>query len=242
MNFYLDRNSSTPLYIQVEGLLRNLVEQPEYKEGKLLPNEVELAKQFAISRATLRQAINQLVQEGLLIRKKGIGTKVSTPVSTKSQNWLSFSQEMNARGMPVKNYHFAISWQLPDKKVANFLEIKGDKKILKLERIRGNKDGPFVFFISYFHPRIGLTGNEDYNRPLYEIIEQDYSISAYLSKEEITAINADHSLAEKLEIQQGDPILLRRRFVYDQGERPIEYNIGYYKADSFIYTVESRRI
>ena len=64
---------------------------------------------------------------------------------------------------------------------------------------------------------------------------------ANLSKEEISAKAASKFIADKLEIPQGEPILFRKRFVYDQGERPIEYNLGYYKADSFVYTVESRR-
>jgi len=64
---------------------------------------------------------------------------------------------------------------------------------------------------------------------------------ALLSKEEITARMADKSIAAKLEIEIGSPVLFRKRFVFDQGERPMEYNVGFYKADSFVYTVESRR-
>ena len=64
---------------------------------------------------------------------------------------------------------------------------------------------------------------------------------ANLSKEEITAIAADKFIAAKLAIKVGTPILFRKRYVYDQGERPMEYNLGYYRADSFVYTVESRR-
>ena len=115
------------------------------------------------------------------------------------------------------------------------------KKILKLERLRGNPEFPFVYFISYFNPRIGLTGNEDFSRPLYEILEQDYSSVAKISKEEISAQLADKFLAQKLEIKPGDAILIRKRFVYDPGGRPLEWNIGYYRADSFVYTLEFER-
>jgi len=66
-------------------------------------------------------------------------------------------------------------------------------------------------------------------------------VIATLSKEEITAKAADKFIAGKLELDLGSPVLLRKRFVFDQGERPIEYNLGYYRADSFVYTVESRR-
>ena len=70
----LDHNSDKPLHIQAEEILRRLIESEEYKNGKLFPNEVELSEQLHISRNTLRQAINKLVFEGLLVRKKGYGT------------------------------------------------------------------------------------------------------------------------------------------------------------------------
>ena len=110
-----------------------------------------------------------------------------------------------------------------------------------MERLRGNHEAPFVYFVSYFHPRIGLTGKEDFERPLYEILKNDYATLAKLSKEEITATAADKNLAMKLNLEIGAPILKRKRFVYDPGNRSIEYNIGYYRSDSIVYTVESER-
>jgi GntR family transcriptional regulator len=242
MQLKIDHKSPIPLHIQAENLLRKLISDPQYQGGKFIPNEVELSKRLAISRTTLRQALNKLVYEGLLIRKKGVGTKVaSMAVSSKSMNWMSFSQEMKARGISIKNFELHLSWVFPEEKVANFFEIKTDKKILKLERLRGKTEGPFVYFVSYFHPRVGLTGEEDFSRPLYEILEKDHLVTAQLSKEEISARAADKLIAGKLDVEIGSPILFRKRFVYDQADRPIEYNLGYYRADGFIYTVESRR-
>jgi len=77
--------------------------------------------------------------------------------------------------------------------------------------------------------------------PLYEMLENERSTIADLSKEEISSRTADKFLANKLEIDTGSPVLFRKRYVFDQEDRPMEYNIGYYKADSFVYTVESRR-
>lgn len=242
MNISIDHKSHIPLHIQAELLLRELIKDPAYQAGKLLPNEVDLAKKLAISRTTLRQALNKLVYEELLVRKKGYGTKVApSKISSKSMNWLSFSQEMKARGIPVKNYELHVSWVYPDEQIANLFDIKTDKKILKLERLRGGAEGAFVYFISYFHPRIGLTGEEDFKQPLYEMLETEHSVIANLSKEEISAITANKFIAGKLEVETGSPILFRKRFVYDQGDRAMEYNLGYYNAESFIYTVESRR-
>ena len=242
MKFVVDHKSPVPLHAQVEILLRELIEREEYQNGKTLPSEVELSKKLAISRTTVRQAIKKLVFEGLLVRKKRAGTKVAPkPVSSKSNNWLSFSQEMRLRGIPIKNFELHISWVSADETLAHFFEIPKDRKVLKMERVRGKPEEPFVYFTSYFHPRIELTGDEDFQKPLYEMLEQEHSVIATLSKEEISATSADAFIATKLEIPQGDPVLLRKRYVYDQGERPIEYNLGYYKADSFIYTVESTR-
>src|SRR5690349_8330902 len=232
MKLTIDHKSHVPLHIQAEKLLRTIIADPQYADGKLIPNEVDLAKQLAISRTTIRQALNKLVYEGLLIRKKGIGTKVAgKSISSKSNNWLSFSQEMQARGIPIKNFELQVSWVLPPDSVANFFEISTEKKILKLERLRGKPEGPFVYFVSYFHPRVGLTGDEDFKRPLYEILEKDHLVVASLSQEEISAKAADKTIAAKLEVETGSPILFRKRYVFDQGDRPIEYNLGYYKAD-----------
>jgi len=242
MKIALNHKSPIPLHIQAEELLRKMIADPQFQNGKLLPNEIDLANQLAISRTTLRQALNKLVYEGLLIRKKGVGTKVADArISSKSANWLSFSQEMKARGIPIKNFELHVSWIYPEEVIANFFNIKTDQKILKLERLRGRPEGPFVYFVSYFHPRTGLTGEEDFKRPLYDILQADYNIISELSKEEISAKAADKFIAAKLETEPGSPILFRKRFVYDQADRPIEYNLGYYKADSFVYTVESRR-
>ncbi|MAW95439.1 MULTISPECIES: GntR family transcriptional regulator [unclassified Leeuwenhoekiella] len=242
MKFQIDHKSPVPLHAQVEELLRELIKEEEYQNGKVLPSEVDISNRLAISRSTVRQAIKKLVFEGLLVRKKKAGTKVAPkPVSSKSNNWLSFSQEMKLRGIPIRNFELNISWVNPTDEIALFFDISPDKKILKMERVRGKPEEPFVYFASYFHPRIGLTGEEDFKLPLYEMIEQEHSIVASLSKEEISATAADETISHKLEIKKGTPVLFRKRFVFDQGERPIEYNLGYYKSDSFIYTVESSR-
>lgn len=242
MRYSIDHKSPIPLHAQAEILLRKLIAEEDYQNGKLLPNEVELAKKLAISRTTLRQAINKLVFEGLLVRKKRAGTKVAqAAVSSKSNNWLSFSQEMQLRGITIKNFELLVTWVFPTEEIANFFEVKIDRKILKMERVRGKPLEPFVYFVSYFHPRVGLTGDENFERPLYELLETDHSVIATLSKEEISAKAADSVIAEKLMVLVGSPVLFRKRYVLDHGERPIEYNLGYYKADSFVYTVESTR-
>jgi GntR family transcriptional regulator len=241
MKLKIDHKSSVPLHVQSEGLLRKMMEMPDYQNGKMLPNEIYLSKKLGISRNTLRQATNKLVHEGLLIRRKGVGTVVSKSVDTKAKDWLSFTQEMKSKGIEVKNYSTVLSWVVPPIEVLQFFRIEKRIKLLKMERVRGDAKTPFVYFISYFNPKIGLTGEENFNQPLYEMLETEFSVIAKMSKEEITAVAANQTLAELLEINVGDPLLCRKRFVFDAGRRPIEYNVGYYKSNSIVYTVESER-
>lgn len=232
------------LHVQAENYLRQLIEKEEYKNGKLLPGEVELAKQLNISRNTLRKAINKLVFEGLLYRKRGYGTKViQKGIVSGIKNWLSFSQEMKRLGITIRNFEIHVRYQQPTPEVANFFDLEKGKnhKILLMERVRGNTKYPFVYFSSYFNPDIPITSDENFNRPLYKILEKDFNVIVKTSKEEIFARLAGDFIATKLEIHANDPILVRKRLVYDKNDVPIEYNIGYYRADSFTYRIEAER-
>lgn len=238
----IDHGSHVPLHVQAEELLRKLIEEEDYKNGKLLPGEVELSMMLGISRNTLRQAINQLVFEGLLVRRKGVGTKVARKGMTSGvRNWLSFSQEMKMLGIEVHNYELRISRMKANPEIAGFFDIDEQTRCVVMERVRGNPEFPFVYFISYFNPALPITGEENYILPLYEMLEKEYGIVVKLSKEAVSASLAGDFIAEKLEIAANDPILIRKRFVYDEKGVPVEYNVGYYRADAFTYTLEAER-
>jgi len=239
----INHKSALPLHVQVERMLREMISLPEYTKGKLLPNEVELAKRLGISRNTVRHATNRLVYEGLLVRKKGIGTKASNNnnVITSLDSWHSFTQEMNEKGMAFKTYEIDVNWVKPDDTVSKFFSISSQREVLCMERLRGLETGPIVYFLSYFHPRVGLTGKEDFRKPLYKMLEEEYATIVTTSREEISAKLADENIAERLNIKIGCPILRRKRFVLDPGGRPVEYNIGYYNAEHFTYSIEIQK-
>lgn len=242
MSLKLDHNSTIPLHVQAENLLRSLISQEEYQNGKLLPNEVELAQQLNISRNTLRQAINRLVFEQRLIRKKGYGTVVAPKgVYSNARNWTSFTREMKALGIEIKNFELHVSWQSASDNVANFFNVPVGTKVLCMEKLRGKTDFPFVYFISYFNPRIGITGQEDFSQPLYDMLSREFDIEVGISREEINARHCPGKYADKLNIEEGEPILVRKRYVYDIQDMPVEFNIGYYRADSFTYSIEFRK-
>ena len=121
------------------------------------------------------------------------------------------------------------------------LEREGDCYCLKLERVRGNENFPFVVFESWFNPSIGVSHDDNFALPLYELLEKKYGVIVHTSVEEISAQLAGSALAQKLRASEHDPILKRKRFVYDINGNPVEYNVGYYKADSFTYTITSER-
>ncbi|MCW3785986.1 GntR family transcriptional regulator [Plebeiibacterium sediminum] len=240
----INRKNSVPLHEQVEYYLRSLIERKEYKDdGSILPAELELAQQLGVSRTTVRQAINKLVFEGLLTRKKKVGTRVAkSKITGYGQEWMSFTQEMHAMGIEVRNYEMHTTWEKANKELAVFFGVEEGSEILRLERLRGGVvEGPFVLFVSYFNPKIGLTGDENFSQPLYSILEKDYGITVKTSQEEISAVSAGAICVKKLKVSEGVPIFKRERKVYDADGNPVEYNVGLYKADSFKYSIVFNR-
>ncbi|MCF2491506.1 GntR family transcriptional regulator [Dyadobacter sp. CY347] len=238
MDFKLDHSSSVPLQAQVESMLRKLIDKPEYLTGKLLPKEVELAKSIGVSRTLLRLVICKLVHEGRLVRKKREGTKVVEPsAKLLSKNWLSFYEELVARSVTVRNFEIHVTWVINEEKLANFFNVGLSEQILKVELLYGNLERPFVYSISFFNPRIGLKGNEDFTHLIYDFLESEHSVIAKVSKEEISAKASDKFISDKLDVKPGTPILFRKRYVFDQVEQPIEYYLEYRRSDSIVYTV-----
>lgn len=242
MELRINHESKVPLHVQVEELMRGLISSPTYQNGSFLPKEVELANRLGVSRNTIRQATNKLEHEGLLKRKKGVGTKVAEKksLSTGLGHWYSFTQEMRERGIQVTNLFLKAEYSKANEKLAQFFNISLNQPVLKLSKLKGSEGEPIVYFESYFHPRIGITKEEDFSQPLYTLLDERFGVQVVRSNEKIMAALAG-KMAKRLEIAAGDPILIRERFVYDPGDRPIEYNIGYYRADKFTYSIDIKK-
>lgn len=241
MNLQIDHKSHLPLHAQVEQVLRKLISRSEYKKGKPLPKEVELANRFGVSRNTVRQATNKLEHEGLITRKKGVGTFVTSHgLSTQLNHWHSFTMEMMEKGIPFENLEVKAAWVKADEKLARFFRIRKNTKIMLLKRLRAIDKQPVVYFESCFHPRIGLDENDDFNQPLYQLLEEKFGVVVVRSNEHIRAQLAG-TMAKKLHLHANDPVLVRERFVYDPGDRPVEYNIGFYRADKFTYSIDIKK-
>jgi GntR family transcriptional regulator len=238
----LDHHSSIPLRAQVEQLLRELVRQPEYQEGKLLPEEVKLAAQLGISRGTVRSGISKLVFEGVLERKAGVGTRVShRHAESGIRAWRSFTREMADKGITVQNFRLDYRLIAPGAEAARALQLTPKTRVWRLDRVRGWNGKPVLQSISWFHPRLGLKGDEDFTAPLYETLEKATSVRPHHAREEFLATIADAQAARLLHVSGSTPLLLRRHTVFDQGSRPFEFAEVRYVSSRFALTMDMRR-
>lgn len=242
MHLKIDTESKEPLHNKVEKMMRELIEQPIYRSGDFLPKEVDIAEKLGVARNTVRHAISKLVNEGLLVRKKGVGTKVAARrIPTRLDSWWSFTKEMKARGMDVVNFALEVVAVPANEEVAEAMHIKKGTKLIQLSRLRGTSGGPSLLSVSWFHPRLKMTGGENFSNPLYQMMEEDFGVIVAVSREEISAISAEESLAEKFGVEVGAPLLFRQRIVSDTDGRMVEYNKVYYKGDGFSYSIDIAR-
>lgn len=238
----LDQSSGIPLYKQIENFIRAEIATGRYDDGSFLPREEKLANKFGVSRNTVRQGIANLVNEGLLKRTPGKGTVLAErTITTKLSEWHSFRNEMQKKGIKLKDYFIKTEFADAPNEAYQKLKVSKAQKLFKLERLRGDKIAPFVYFVSWFHPRTQLDENEDYTDSLYSILEEKHSVVPAYSEEELDAIEADEKIAEYLQIEKFKPVLFRKRLVLDAGERPIEFNLGYYRSDKFKYSIRFER-
>ncbi len=242
MQIKIDTESKAPLHSKVEKMMRDLIEQPAYRNGEFLPKEVDIAEQLGVARNTVRHAISKLVNEGLLVRKKGVGTKVvPRRIPTRLDSWWSFTKEMKSRGLDVVNFDLDVQTVPATEEVAEVMHIKKGTKVIQLSRLRGASDGPSLLSVSWFHPRLKMDGTERFRKPLYEMLEEDLGVIVSVSREEISAIMAEETLAAKFGVEPGSPVLFRQRLVIDTDGRIVEFNKVYYKGDGFTYSIDIER-
>lgn len=231
-----------PLRAQVEQLLRELVREPQYQQGALLPDEVKLATQLGISRGTVRSGISKLVFEGVLERKAGVGTRVSRRhVESGIRAWRSFTREMAAKGIKVQNFGIDYRLVTSSAEAAQALQLNSAPQVWRLDRVRGWNGKPVLQSTSWFHPRLGLKGDEDFAAPLYETLEKATGVRPHHAREEFLGTVANAQTARLLHVTEGSPLLLRRHTVFDPGNRAFEFAEVCYVSSRFTLTMDMRR-
>ena len=177
---------------------------PEFQNGALFPDELTLANRFGVSRGTVRVALTRLVNQRLLERKPGVGTRVlPAPAESSIGEWRSFSREMARRNISVESYFLdARRFAAPDR-VAQALQIAAGTEVLRLDRVRGWEKRPVLHSRSWFHPRLRLTEAADFSRPLYELIQAETGAVADSAREELSAVRAPAVAGAALESADG---------------------------------------
>ncbi len=238
----LDKNSPIPLYFQLQEKLRELIEKGFYREGELIPTEKELQKMYSVSRITVRNAINGLVFEGLLVKKQGVGTIVARPKMIENFSSLkSFTEKMKAQGASIFTKVLAVKRITVSERIAKHLEIKPRDEVIYVKRLRFVNSEPIALFVSYIPTDIGVSENDDYAGSIFELFENRLNIRISGGRKVVEAASANKEEAELLKININDPVLLIKNTTLDDKGRPIEYAEGIYRSDRYRYEVKLKR-
>lgn len=239
----LDTDQDEPLHQSVKRVIEEIAAQPTYMNGENpLPPETEIARQLGVSRGTVRRAIAVLVDEGRLERKRGSGTWVrGHRVQTQLEAWYSFSGEMQSRSLPFELLEWTSQREKTSRRAAEALGVRTGRVVWTLHRLIGIGEMPTVDFVSWFEPEVDLSEFDPTTTRLYTYLEEYCGKRPTRSEEAITARTADADYADRLDVKEGAALLIRRRRVCDSEDRPVEYNVGVYRADQFEYTVQLER-
>jgi len=174
----LDKTCPTPIYYQLKELIREKIENGEWQPGDLIPSERELCEQHGISRMTVRQALTELVNEGLLRRERGKGTFVAKPkIKQQLTQLTSFSEDMRARGKKPGAKILRLENTLAKPRVAKALQIEPEQRIVVIERLRLADGEPMAIETCHlFFEGCERILNEDLSGSLYELLSQKYGL------------------------------------------------------------------
>ena len=232
----INQNSCLPLNRQVENYLRHLISQDKYQQGALLPTEMQLTEELGVARNTVRTAMDKLVREGVVTRKKGVGTQVNRiPVVTNLSKWRSFATEL---GDQIHTESREVTLEEVDGEIARELDALDGQKAVCLKRLKAQDTEPIALLVSYFPRELGIAETETFEGRLYEVLERKYHVRPARSCEEIGATLAAGETARMLNAGKDVPILYRKRRVVDEFGALIELAYAYYRADRFVYQIE----
>lgn len=224
----INRNTPIPLYYQVMQEIKNQIESGELKPGDLIQKELELKELYDVSRATIRQAILQLVNEGYLRRLKAKGTFVcSFPEKPKFIGTLKgFAQEMKEKGITYSTKVLKNIFTPAPIKVAEKLDLPAGSLVFYLKRLRFIQNEPILISESYIAEKYcaGILNIDFEKNSLYDILEQRYKIFLHHGIRDFEAVipypGEDIKL---LKISSKIPLLQVEGIVYTQEGLPIEY-------------------
>ena len=226
------------LYSDIRDDLLGKIKRGVYREGEVIPSEVELAKQYGVSRPTIRQATQALVDDGYLERRRRRGTIVRHPRISHSftSRISSFEDEMRANSKMPRTNVLMLRRMKPTEEVAKELALKEGEEVFKLVRLRFADDRPHEFSESYVpceaYPDFDT--NDFTKRKMYDVMREagDPVVAAHRRLE---VVKADPYSSTLLEVDEDDPLVILRSVDYDEACEPREYTIATYQGEANIF-------
>lgn len=230
----LDRESSIPLYHQLRDKLRHMIIDDGLAPYTRLPSESELCAEYGASRITVRLALTDLVNEGLIYREQGVGTFVAPPkISRRFTSLISFTEEIRSKGLEPSSKVLRAELTPAGDKVAEKLGIFAHDQVVVVERIRYAGGKPVGLNTSHLNYRLcpDILAEDLGIGSLYEIIERKYKLRINKAERTLESMLCPPGLAGILGIGAGEPILYLTGVAYVESGDALDYCEEYYAED-----------
>ncbi|MBC2900573.1 GntR family transcriptional regulator [Streptomyces sp. PSKA01] len=235
MHFALDRNSPVPLYYQLAQQLEAAIEHGALAPGNLLGNEIDLSTRLGLSRPTVRQAIQSLVDKGLLVRRRGVGTQVVHSQVKRPLELSSLYDDLEAAGQGPTTQVVRNETVPAGADVAAALGLAEGAEVILLERLRCTHGQPVALLCNYLPAalleldtaRLEATG-------LYRMM-RSAGVTLHSARQTIGARCATAEEAAQLDQKEGAALLTMQRTAYDDTGRAVEYGTHIYRASRYAF-------
>ena len=223
----LDRSSPIPLYHQLKEILRAQIDSGNWKTGDVIPNENLIAQDYGLSRGTVREAMDDLVREGLLTRQRGRGTFVAAPKLEQGiLSLYSVHEYTKQTGHVPGSQILEFVTERANEKVKEYLHLSSDDEIYRLVRIR-LVDGEPIMYDRVYIPVAdfpGLKEKDIATVSLYEILSRDYGVVLGKAHQYFEPVLIDHYESQLLKVDKGAPALLIERVTHRSNGTPVVYS------------------
>jgi DNA-binding GntR family transcriptional regulator len=231
----LDRTSPVPLYFQVATRLQQLIENGELPVGGRLENEIELADRLGVSRPTMRRAIGYLVERGMLVRKRGVGTQIVHPKVRRPVELSSLYDDLVKAGQRPRTEIKLLEIRPAPDAIAEALGIPFGSEINWLERLRYADDEPLALMHNAVPVDVLTLRRSDLERRgLYELLRAA-GHHPRMATQVVGAKNATSAEAKLLGESRGAPMLTMTRTAWDAAGRAVEYGSHIYRATRYSF-------
>jgi len=238
-----ERHTPRPLYARIRETLRQRILDGHYQPHQRLPSENELMAVFGVSRITIRQALRDLHNEGLVFSAQGKGSFVSKPKAVQHVRRLEgFGEAMAAKGYETAARLIGIRERRPPKPVAAALKLASGDDVVEVKRVRYLNREPVSVDTSYFPLDVGrpLFGR-DLSGDIFPMLENVFGIALGAADIGIDAVLADDEAQQQLKLKAGEPVLRVERLTYDRAGRPIDFEYLCFRGDAFKYQFRVER-